>query len=101
MSNRLTLSDPVGNTTTWTYDKLDRVLTATNELSDTRTNQYDAAGNLTQVTDRNGRVTTYEYDHLHRRTAENWLDGMTTLRTLTYSYDAASQLVSASDPAAD
>ncbi len=99
--NRLTLTDPVGNTTTWTYDKLDRVLTDTNELSDTRTSQYDAAGNLTQLTDRNGRVTTYEYDDLNRRTAENWLDGMTTLRTFTYSYDAASQLVSASDPAAD
>ncbi|WP_153559381.1 RHS repeat-associated core domain-containing protein [Roseimaritima sediminicola] len=53
------------------------------------------------MTDRNGRVTTYEYDHLHRRTAVNWLDCLTTLRTLTYSYDAASQLASASDPAAN
>ena len=98
--NRLTLTDPEANTTTWTYDALNRMLTNTNELSDTRTYEYDAAGNVVEYTDRNGRVTVYEYDDLQRRTAEKWMDGATVVRTLSYAYDAASQLTSASDPEA-
>ncbi|WP_158265153.1 RHS repeat-associated core domain-containing protein [Blastopirellula marina] len=98
--NRLTLTDPEENTTTWTYDYLNRMLTNTNELSDTRTYEYDAAGNLVEYTDRNGRVIEYEYDNLQRRTAENWMDGATTVHTFSYSYDAASQLIEASDSAA-
>ncbi len=43
---------------------------------------YDAAGNVVQYTDRNGRVTEYDYDHLHRRTAETWLDGQTIANTI-------------------
>ncbi|WP_233198707.1 MULTISPECIES: RHS repeat-associated core domain-containing protein [Pirellulaceae] len=98
--NRLTLTDPVSNTTTWTYDALNRMLTNTNELNDTRTYEYDAAGNVVEYTDRNGRVTVYEYDDLQRRTAEKWIDGVNVERTLSYTFDAASQLTSASDPAA-
>ncbi|PQO43512.1 RHS repeat-associated core domain-containing protein [Blastopirellula marina] len=98
--NRLTLTDPEENTTTWTYDYLNRMLTNTNELSDTRTYEYDAAGNLVEYTDRNDRVIEYEYDNLQRRTAEYWMDGATTVHTISYSYDAASQLIEASDSAA-
>jgi len=98
--NRLTLTDPEENTTTWTYDALNRMLTNTNELSDTRTYEYDAASNVVEYTDRNGRVTVYEYDDLQRRTAEKWMDGASVVRTLSYTYDAASQLTSASDPEA-
>lgn len=98
--NRLTLTDPEENATTWTFDALNRMLTNTNELSDTRTYEYDAAGNVVEYTDRNGRVTVYEYDDLQRRTAEKWMDGATVVRTLSYTYDAASQLTSASDPEA-
>ncbi|MEW4566205.1 RHS repeat-associated core domain-containing protein [Bremerella sp. JC770] len=98
--NRLTLTDPEENTTTWTYDALNRMLTNTNELSDTRTYEYDAAGNVVEYTDRNGRVTVYEYDDLQRRTAEKWMDGASIVRTLSYAYDTASQLITASDPAA-
>ena len=98
--NRLTLTDPVNNTTTWVYDGLDRVISETNSLNQTRYFEYDAAGNVTQFTDRNGRVTTYDYDNLQRRTTETWLDGATPLREFSYSYDTASQLIAASDPAA-
>jgi len=98
--NRLTLTDPVGNTTTWTYDAMNRMLTNTNELLDTRSYEYDAASNLAKYTDRNGRVIEYVYDDLHRRTSEIWKDGMTTVRTLSYGYNGNSWLTSASDPAA-
>lgn len=100
VGNRLTLTDPEDNTTTWVYDKLDRVTSDTNELSDARTFEYDAVGNLTKKTDRLGRVTQYTYDHLQRRTAELWKSGGSTIRTLSFAYDVASQLLSASDPAA-
>ncbi|TWT29628.1 RHS repeat domain-containing protein [Blastopirellula retiformator] len=72
----------------------------TNELNDARYYEYDAAGNLTEYTDRNGRVTQYAYDNLQRRTTETWLDGVTTVNTISYGYDAASQLVSVTDASA-
>jgi RHS repeat-associated protein len=40
------------------------------------------------------------YDNLYRNTAEKWYDGTTLVRTLSFTYDAASQLTAASDPAA-
>jgi YD repeat-containing protein len=53
---------------------------------------------LIQETDRNGRVGNFSYDNLHRRTAEEWMNGVNVIRTISYSYDAASQLTSAADP---
>jgi RHS repeat-associated protein len=60
----------------------------------------DAVGNLTERIDRLGRKTVWEYDSLDRGTAEKWYDGASLVRTLSYSYDAAGQLLSAADPAA-
>ena len=73
-------------------------LTETNELSDTRYYVYNAAGLLVEKTDRLGRVTQYEYDPLYRLTEENWLDAQQqTVYTISYSYDAAGRVLSASD----
>jgi len=57
---------------------------------------YNASGDLTSHTDRNGRVTNYSYDNLHRRTQEQWMSGGSAINTFSYSYDAASQLTDAS-----
>jgi RHS repeat-associated protein len=100
VGNLLSLTDPVGNTTEWDYDNLDRVTAETNELNKARTFKYDAVGNLTERIDRLGRKTVWEYDSLYRGTAEKWYDGASLVRTLSYSYDAAGQLLSAADPAA-
>ncbi len=97
VGNLLSLTDPVFNTTTWTYDRLNRVTKERNALNKDRLWEYDAASNVTEYTDRNGRVTEYDYDNLHRRTTETWLDGMSVVNTLEYEYDAASQLLNASD----
>ena len=91
------LTDPMGNVTSWVHDGLGRVTTETNDLNKVRTQKYDAASNVIEKIDRNGRKTLYEYDHLNRRTAEIWKDGTTTIRTIAYVHDAASQLTSASD----
>jgi RHS repeat-associated protein len=101
MGNRLTLTDPESNTTTWDYDGLNRVVAETNELSDSRTFEYDSASNLTKKVDRLGRITEFNYDHLNRRTAEIWKNGSTTIRTMTFSYDAIGQLLNAADPASE
>lgn len=106
----ISLIDPVGNRTDWAYDSLGR---ATHEITyDTdpanpngivtrmRRYSYDAVGNLVRFTDRNGRVIEYGYDNLDRRRSEIWKAGAANVRTITFGYDLADQLVSASDPAA-
>jgi RHS repeat-associated protein len=101
VGNLLSLTDPVGNTTTWVYDDLDRTIEETNELNKTRTFEYDAANNLTKRTDRNGRVIEFVYDDLHRRTNELWKNGSSTVRTLSWQYDALGRVTNSSDPAAE
>jgi|GEM_PF-1725848 len=96
------LIDPVGNTTTWTYDRLHRPKTETNELNKTRSFIYDAVGNLRFATDRLGRTIEYVYDDLHRNTQEKWYDNQQNLvRTIGFDYDTADQLLSVSDPSAN
>ncbi|MCC7084413.1 MAG: RHS repeat protein, partial [Pirellulales bacterium] len=71
-SQLTSLTDPVGNTTSWVYDGLGRTLEENNELNGTRYYQYDAVGNVTRTIDRDGRITRYQYDHLNRQTKEIW-----------------------------
>jgi RHS repeat-associated protein len=99
--NRVSLTDPVANTTTWVYDGLNRVTEETNELNDSRLFEYDAMGHLMKRTDRNGRVIEYTFDDMGRQTAELWKDGETTVRTISFEYNAASQLTGVTDPDAD
>ena len=47
-----------------------------------------------------GRILQFEYDTLNHLTAEKWNSGTTLVRTLSFTYDAADQLLSATDPAA-
>jgi RHS repeat-associated protein len=101
VGNLLTLTDPVDNVTTWVYDNLDQQISEENELGDFRYFAYDANGNLTQKTDRNGRVVEYVYDARNRLIEENWMSGMSVVRSFAFAYDGDSRLTSASDPAAD
>jgi RHS repeat-associated protein len=95
----LSITDSVGNTTSYTYDALDRQITDTNQLGKTRSYGYDAVGDLISSIDRNGRKRTYDYDVLNRQTAEHWLDNVgTDIRTFTYSYDAVGHLLATNDP---
>ncbi len=66
----------------------------------TRTYSYDEVSNLIQLLDRNGRIVQFAYDDWNRQTAELWLDGDTIVNTISYSYDAASQLVEVEDSVA-
>jgi|GEM_PF-5208844 len=95
-----TLTDPVSNTTEWFYDGLGRVIEEENELGKSRFFAYDAVGNLTERTDRNGRVIEYVYDELNRNTDEKWYEDSSLIRTISFDFDAANQLLNAQDPSA-
>jgi RHS repeat-associated protein len=97
VGNVQSIIDPVGNTTRYVYDGLNRLITETNELGKTRSYSYDAMGNRISMSDRNGRVREFNYDGLNRQTAEEWLDSAkNVIRTISSTYDAASQLTSMS-----
>ncbi len=77
LKNNLTeVTDASGNIRNFTYDGLNRQLTAqdlhvaTDTTFGTTTYTYDLAGNVTQKVDPNGKTTTYTYDALNRELTE-------------------------------
>ncbi|MES2790039.1 MAG: putative Ig domain-containing protein [Planctomycetota bacterium] len=96
-SNLRSLTDSIGNKTRFNYDALDRLVEEVDPLGRSRTYNYDAVGNLTRRVDRNGRVIEYSFDNLDRVSAERWLTGGDVVRTFEFVYDAASNLMDASD----
>jgi YD repeat-containing protein len=60
--NLLSTTDPLGNTTAYTYNATRQVLTTTDARGGTTTNAYDAKGNLVSTTDPLGNATAYTYD---------------------------------------
>jgi RHS repeat-associated protein len=104
-SNLKTVTDSSAaqNTTTYDYDHLNRVKTESIDVGlDTyeRNYKYDGNGNLIEKTDRNGRVTTYEYDALNHIIHEKWYadsEDETADRTFSYTYDIMGNSLSAQD----
>ncbi|HQU43360.1 MAG TPA: RHS repeat-associated core domain-containing protein, partial [Pirellulales bacterium] len=95
--NQVRLVDPAGNATSWTYDPLNRQSTEANS-GGTTTWGYNASSDVTSIQDADGRVRDFTYDHLHRLTAEQWMNGGTVVATMSYAYNLDNQLVSASGP---
>lgn len=84
-------TDGRGNTTQYTYDKIDRLLTTVAGTA-TVTNTYDAAGNLTKSVSPTGTITN-TFDQLNRQlTTANTAGG-----SETYTYDKASNELSSTD----
>jgi len=77
---------------TFGYDNANRLLTIT-QGSNVVTVTYDAAGRRTSVMLPNGVVTEYTYDAASRVTGLTYRKDTTTLGTLSYTYDAASNRV--------
>jgi len=71
------------HTTTYTYETMDHLATRTAPLSQGETFAYDAAGNLTRVTDRKNQIAPYTYDPLNRhRTATTRRSPTRTMRAI-------------------
>jgi YD repeat-containing protein len=56
-------------------------------LNATRSFVYDAVGNLVKRTVRNGWVTYFSYDNLHRQTQEVWSSAETPTATVAQALD--------------
>jgi RHS repeat-associated protein len=82
LSRPHTMVDGKNQTTTTTYDPLDRPDVTTYQDTSTIDNNYDPDGNLTQVTDATG-ITTFAYDKMNRQIRKTLPDN-TQLR---YDYD--------------
>ncbi|MCC3279648.1 hypothetical protein LJ754_10855 [Arthrobacter sp. zg-Y40] len=89
-----TATDGRGNTTTYTYDTLGRILTQSfSDGTGKITYTYNADGRTTKRVDGSG-TTTYAYDRLGRLTSRaNSAGG----GTIDYGYDKASNLVATTD----
>jgi len=99
--NLLTVTDANQHTTTYTYNNMDRVETRTDPLNRQESYTYDKDGNLLTFTDRKDQVTTFQYDHLNRRTFSGFgtVAGTppTYQSTINYPYDAGNRLTQAAD----
>ncbi|MBS1868275.1 MAG: RHS repeat protein [Actinobacteria bacterium] len=100
--NLLAVGDARGNTTTMTYDPLGRVLTNTDGLNRTATFAYDLDGHLVRTTSRRGVTSAYQYDTLGRLRfagagAADAQGNAPYESSVTYTYDAGDQLLSADD----
>jgi RHS repeat-associated protein len=90
--------DPVGNTTSYVRDANENTVVMVEPLNNPTLAAYDQNDRLVSVTDRNGRKITYAYDNDGRVLTETWYNAdATTADTLQYSYDAAGNLLTASN----
>jgi RHS repeat-associated protein len=103
--NRVTaVIDPVQNTTKYAYNNLNQLVSQTQVVSSaapavnlTRSFTFDGVGNQRTSTDRNGRLTTLDYDNLYRLTRETWTTGASVNKTIDYTYDNAYNLLTVDD----
>lgn len=83
-SNLLATTEPDGNTTTYTYDALNRRIKIVNAAGDTTVTTYDPVGNVHSATIPNSNVTTNTYDALNRLVKQ--VDSQALVQTTTYDH---------------
>src|SRR3989442_5212948 len=97
--NPLTVVDGRNNTTTYTYDGMDRLATRKDALLNIESSQYDGVGNLLQFTDRRNKVTTMSYDAVDRLSFVGYgtQSGPTYESTVSNTYDAGNRITQVVD----
>jgi RHS repeat-associated protein len=107
--------DALSNTTTFTYDSMNRLKKITYPDNSTTQFAYDTRGRHTSVTDANNKATTYAYDDANRLTqitnpannitayaydTESNLTGITDAltRTTSFTYDALGRVTKTTFP---
>lgn len=96
LSRLKTMMDGKNQTTTYTYDPIDRQDVVTFHGGATVDQDFDAAGNLTKVTDPTG-ITTFIYDKLNRQTRKT----LPNSQQLRYEYDHIGNLTEYGDAGGD
>ncbi len=91
------ITDALGNTTTYAYDAHYNRTRETDALGNTVEKTYNAFNKPTSVTDKNGNTTTYTYDGKGNLTEITYpaVDGV--VATESFYYDARNRLVSHTD----
>ena len=79
---------------TYTYDALNRPVSATDAGGHTTRYAYDPLGNLTTVTDPNGNTMTFRYNGAGELTEKTDIHGCTT----RYTYNSLGQVETITDP---
>lgn len=105
-SNVVSSTDRRGQTTTYDYDKLDRVVRevqpklATQPAAGVRRFAYDDSGNLTSRTDELGAVVRRTYDDLDRVRTETTVERVPSPANLvtTFDYDDSGNMTSLTTP---
>ncbi len=69
--NPTAVTDPAGNTWTYSYDLMNRQVKTVNPDSGTMLTGYDPAGNIAYTTNGAGATVNFSYDALNRKTAEH------------------------------
>ena len=91
VSNKASVASPNGVSENYTYDALDRVLTAVNQSAagviSSFSNVYDIAGMITKKTLQDGSWTAYSYDALNRLLEETKQTSASTIYDYVYTYD--------------
>lgn len=92
-SNRTSLTDKEGKTTTYEYDAVKRVAKVTNAALGTTQFAYDNRDNLVALKDARGNTHRYNYDRRNLKVSETRPLGQST----TYAYDPTGQVESITD----
>lgn len=87
-SNLVSVTDPNGNVTTYSFDDFDRMKQQVSPVTGTTMYAYDSHGNLTSSTDANVATTTRTYDALNRVLTAVSRKG-TQSESVSWSYDDA------------
>jgi RHS repeat-associated protein len=88
------VTDARGKTTTFEYDLVGRLIKEVDPLGKFKTYSYNVLQNKIIKTDEDRAVIQYTYDDLNRLSMINYPDSS----TLTFGYDARSNLISAANP---
>ena len=88
-------TDGLGGTTSYSYDLMDRQIKTTDPLGRSSTYTYDLLNQPTAVVDAAGRTTSYIYDSAQQLVGVKYSDGTTP--NVTYSYDANGLQVAMTD----
>lgn len=89
----LSVRDPLGQLSRFTYDPLDQITSQIDPQGKTVSYAYDANGNLLTFTDPKGQVTKFDYDVRNRVISKT--DAL--LKVESYKYDAAGNLIFVTD----
>ena len=91
--NVITVTDPVSNATTYTFDADNRVISSINAAGDTIVTAYDRDGNPVRVTMPDGNTVSNTYDALNRVVTVTDEIGLVS----TTTYDPVGNMTSATD----